>query len=309
MKSSHRTQLSSDKNSLTEQSATWFLRMQQSNFSKAEQKAFEAWLSENEAHRAEYQQYVQLWQTLDQLEQRPRKKSRSTITWIVTLAILLGSLQWLTHYEETITTAIGEQQQITLIDGTTININTGSTLRLTLYGLTRKVVLERGEALFKIGDERLRAFEVHAGSGILHDIGTEFNVIREGDDTTVTVLEGAVGVNVDNQNDVAPLLYAGEQLTYSANHLSAISRADTEAVMAWRKSRLIFHDASLEEVLRQINRYHSRPARLGDPQLSKLKVSGEFNSADRAGLIRALTVLFPLRVSELEDATVFTSAK
>ena len=300
---------SSEENTLTEQAATWFLRMQQSDSNDAERKAFEAWIAESEAHRTEYQQYAQLWQTLDQLEQKPRKRSRSTATWIVTLAILFGSLQWLTSYEEIITTAIGEHQRIILADGTTIDINTDSTLRLALYGFTRKVTLERGEALFKIGDERLRSFEVHAGNGILRDIGTEFNVIKEESNVTVAVFEGAVEVGIPHQNDAIRLLHGGEQLTYSTHDLSGISSADRETAVAWRKNRLIFRETPLEEVIRQINRYHSHPVRLGDPQLSTLKVSGEFNSTDRAGLIQALATLFPLRASELDSVTLLTYQK
>lgn len=299
----------SEENALTEQAAAWFLRMQQSDANDVEQKAFEAWLAENEAHRTEYQQYVQLWQTLDHLEQKPRKKSRSTVTWIVALAILFGSLHWLTRHEEMITTAIGEHQQIILADGTTIDINTDSTLRLALYGFTRKVTLERGEALFRIGDERLRSFEVHVGNGILRDIGTEFNVIKEEGNVTVAVLEGAVEVGIDHQNDTVRLLHGGEQLTYSAHGLSEISSTDKETITAWRKSRLIFRETPLEEVIRQINRYHSRPVRLGDPQLNTLRVSGEFNSADRAGLVQALITLLPLRASELDSVTLLTYEK
>lgn len=132
-----------------------------------------------------------------------------------------------------------------------------------MYGFTRKVTLERGEALFRIGDERLRSFEVHAGNGILRDIGTEFNVIKEEGNVTVAVLEGAVEVGIDHQNDTVRLLHGGEQLTYSAYDLSEISSTDKETVTAWRKSRLIFRETPLEEVIRQINRYHSRPVRLG----------------------------------------------
>ena len=67
MEKSQQQQQSVDQNSLTEQAAAWFLCMQQSNRSDADQKAFEDWLAEDEVHRNEYQQYVRLWQSLDQL--------------------------------------------------------------------------------------------------------------------------------------------------------------------------------------------------------------------------------------------------
>mgnify|MGYP001183613988 FL=1 len=310
-KSQHTRQPQSfDQNSLTEQAAAWFLRMQHNGCSDADQQAFADWLAESEAHRNEYQQYVRLWHSLDQLERKPiqssTKKSRLTVAWVALLIVLSGSLHWLTRHEELITTAIGERQQIVLMDGTTIDVNTDTVLRMELFGLTRQVTIERGEASFKIGSERLRPFVVQSGHGTLRDIGTEFNVMRQGDKTTVAVLEGAVEIKLHAQIDNIKTLYGGQQLTYSANDLSDISAANFETIMAWRKNRLIFRNTPLNEAIRQINRYHERPIRLADSQLNKLIVSGEFNSSDRAGLIEALKVLFPLHSTEQDEMTVLS---
>ncbi|SFK22930.1 FecR family protein [Nitrosomonas aestuarii] len=298
------TRFEVEENSLTEQAAAWFLRIQQSDHNNAEQKTFEAWLAQSEAHRAEYQQYVRLWQNLDQLERKPQKKRHSTIVGIILIMVMFSALHWLVHYEEVIITAIGEREQINLADGTTIDINTNTKLRLALFGLTRKVTIEHGEALFKIGNERLRTFEVYAGNGTIRDIGTEFNVNLEKDKTTVAVLEGAVEISLDDLLFPSAIIQSGQQLSYSKHGLSDTLRADTGTVAAWRKNRLVFRDTPLSEVVQQINRYHIRPVRLVDTQLNTLRVSGEFNATDRDGLVRALKTLFPLQSSELDDMTV-----
>lgn len=313
MKEQQQTQQSLEENTLTEQAATWFLRIQQSNCSDADQKAFKVWMAASEANRAEYQQYTRLWQNLDQLERKPKqsssKKAYLAITSVMMLMIMFGSLQWLSGYEEIHTTAVGDRHQITLADGTTIDMNTDTVIRAALWGFSRKVTLERGEASFKIGDESFRPFVVFSGNGTLRDIGTEFNVVKQADTTTVSVLEGAVEVTLDNQSQATKLLYGGQQLTYSNYDISSISPVNAEATAAWHKDRLIFRELPLDEVVQQINRYHVRPIRLGDQQLSQLKVSGEFNSTDRAGLIQALKTLLPLRSSEQDSVTVLYSAK
>lgn len=302
-----------DQNLLTEQAAAWFLCMQQGDCSDADLKAFEAWLAEDEAHRNEYQQYVRLWQSLDQLDHKPsrssRKKSRLTIAWAILLMMVSGSLHWLTQYEELITTSIGEQHQIVLQNGTIIDVNTDTVLRMELLGLTRKIIIEQGEASFKVKNEPFRSFVVHSGNGILRDIGTEFNVVRRGDRTTVAVLEGTVEVKLNNPASAMKMLHGGQQLTYSSHDLSDISAVDAESTVAWRKSRLIFRDTPLDEVIHQINRYHLRQVRLGESQLNALKVSGEFNAADRAGLIQALKVLFSLQSIEWDEGTVLLSER
>ncbi len=298
--------------SLSEQAAAWFLRMQEGDCSDAERQEFETWLAADTARRNEYQQYAQLWYNLDHvggvaISSRGRKV-RTGIALAV-LVVMLGTVQWATSREETITTALGQRQHIVLADGTAVDMNTATVLRVAMSGYTRKVTLEHGEALFNVAHSALRPFEVHAGNGSLRDIGTSFNVARENEKTTVAVLEGEVQVKLDNPSSaVAVTLHGGEQLAYTAHDRSAISAVDAKAATAWREGRMIFHETPLAEVVNQINRYHTRQIVLTDAGLNELKVSGEFNTADREGLIRALKMLFPLSSEERGEVTTLSPA-
>lgn len=237
-----------------------------------------------------------------------RNKARAGVV-LAALVAIIGAMQWTTSREEIITTAMGQRQHIVLVDGTAVDMNTNTILRVAMYGYTRKIELEQGEALFNVAHSALRPFEVHAGNGILRDIGTTFNVAREEEKITVAVLEGEVQVRLDNPASTAAVtLHGGEQLAYSARDLSAISAVDTKTATAWREGRIIFHDTPLAAVIDQINRYHPRQIVLTDAGLNDLKVSGEFNTADREGLIRALKILFPLSSEEHGEVTTLFSA-
>lgn len=299
----------SQESSLEEQAAAWFLRIQNGDCSDAERQEFETWLVANPDHRREYQQYVRLWSHLDQVgdvtASTRRRKTRTGIA-LVALAVIFGATQWVTSREETLVTAVGERRHLVLADGTAVDMNTATTLRVQLYGLTRKVRLEQGEALFDVAHNVLRPFEVLAGNGTLRDIGTSFNVARENGTTTVAVLEGEVQVRLNDPANATAILRGGEELAYSERGLSEISPLNAAATTAWREGRLVFYDTPLDEVVRQINRYHTRPIALADARLGRLKVSGEFNAADREGLIRALKILFPLRSEERGEVTTFS---
>lgn len=293
-------------NTLEEQAAAWFLRIQEGDCNAAERQEFETWLAGNPDHRREYQKYVQLWNNLDQVggmsAPRRRKKARTSIA-LLALAALLGMAQWLTSREEVITTALGQRQHILLADGTAVDMNTATMLRVAMSGFTRKVTLERGEALFDVAHGTLRPFEVRAGNATLRDIGTSFNVAHENGATTIAVLQGEIQVRLDDAASVAATLRGGEQIACSARGLSEISPLDAATATAWRDGRLVFHETPLAEVVRQINRYHVHQIVLADARLSGLKVSGEFNSDDREGLIQALKILFPLYSEERGKVT------
>ncbi len=67
-----------------------------------------------------------------------------------------------------------------LNDGSVVNLNTNSLMRVQLTPELRHVVLERGEALFKVTHDKKRPFDVDAGSTTVRAVGTEFSVrVRE----------------------------------------------------------------------------------------------------------------------------------
>jgi transmembrane sensor len=291
-----------------EAAAAWFLRMQEGDCSEADHRAFEEWLAASETHRSEYRQYEALWQNLDRLEgvsgQLPRKKISAAVGLVAAFAVTLFAVQWYLGLGETISTAVGERRHVVLADGTSVDMNTGSKIRVKMSDGLRRVTLVQGEVLLAVAHDA-RPFEVYAGEGVLRDIGTTFNVRSDDVMTNVTVLEGEVQVSLQT---VPPLsLHAGQQVDYEAQGHGAVIPAGTADVTAWLNGRLIFRNAPLLEVVKQINRYHSRPVELADAKLGSLKVSGEFNSADRDGLLEALKILLSLTSTEHLGSTELAS--
>ncbi|MDD2700998.1 MAG: FecR family protein [Sideroxydans sp.] len=276
-----------------EEAAAWFLRIQDGECSQQERQEFEAWLAKSETHREEYRKYEELWSNLDRLGDVPIRKPRSK-TGIAAVLFLLaagGLFNWYAGLGEAVVTGIGEHRHVVLSDGTTVDLNTDSKIRVKMEEGRRRITLLHGEAMFNIAKDP-RPLEVHASDGILRDIGTVFNVRSDGGATRVAVLEGEVQVSLARTEPVH--LRGGEQLDYRQGVVSAIVPANAAEVTAWLNGRLIFRDTPLREVVDQINRYHSRPIELRDDRLAGLRVSGEFNSNDREGLIDALKVLLAL---------------
>lgn len=289
---------------LAEEVAGWFLRMHESDCSEQTRCEFEAWLAADETHYTEYQQYQALWQNLDQLGMVPqrgtRKKVGAVLGIIAGLTVSLCAAQWYAERGEVMVTALGEHRHVVLADGTSVDMNTDSEIRVNMTDGLRKITLEKGEVLLAVARDS-RPFEVHAREAVLRDIGTVFNVRCDPDTTSVAVLEGEVKVNL--KTEPAIHLHGGQQVSYEDQRHSAIAVVSTADATAWLNGRLIFRDTPLHEVVSQINRYHSHRIELADAKLGSLKVSGEFNSADRAGLIAALKILLSLKSAEHMGAT------
>jgi transmembrane sensor len=113
----------------------------------------------------------------------------------VVVAMFGGTaLYWFEYQRGVYATDIGEQRSIRLDDGSTVELNARSKIRVALHEHERDVVLIEGQALFQVAKDHARPFVVHSGDTSVLAVGTEFDVYRHHSGTTVTVVEGRVAV-------------------------------------------------------------------------------------------------------------------
>lgn len=289
---------------LAEEAASWFLKLNAPDCTETDRRAFETWLAADESHKEEYRQFERLWQTLDRLPpQRPCRLHQMLLA-IFAIAGLLALLTTLAPPTERqlIATGAGERRHLVLADGSELDVNANSRIHTDYSWFSRHIEVESGEALFHVAKDRLRLFEVQAGNSRMRDIGTTFDVNRDNQQIIVAVVEGRVEVGRDGL--AGPVMVeGGQQLAYAQTGDAQLSRVDTDAVTAWREGRLIFKDTPLVQVIASMNRQHPRQIVLSDASLVCLHVSGVFNSGDRAGLLKALQTLYPLRAREEGEVT------
>jgi transmembrane sensor len=136
-----------------------------------------------------------------------RWKAVAAVAAAIIIAIPTGWLaadRWLNPSH--IRTAIGEQRSIALADGSLVQLNTNSELRIDLKPHERRIILRRGEARFTVAKDPNRPFLVETPQATVRALGTVFNVQIARQGTDVAVLEGHVEVTraVDKANDPVP---------------------------------------------------------------------------------------------------------
>jgi len=199
-------------------------------------------------------------------------------------------------------TGIGEQRTIALLDGSTVELNARSSLRVHLSAGQRDVTLLEGQALFRVAKDARRPFVVRAGDAQVRAVGTEFDVYRKQSETVVTVVEGRVETYGDSgrTGEAAIVLTAGERLTVLPHTVTKPTRTDPSVATAWLQKRLIFEETPLSEVAEEFNRYNRRPLSIEDLELKMLKISGVYSSTDPASLINFLRSQSSIQVVETD---------
>jgi transmembrane sensor len=112
----------------------------------------------------------------------------------VLVLVIAGAAWWQSTRFPTYATDIGERRSITLVDGSTVDLNARSRLRIEFSRSERRVELIEGQALFQVSKDKNRPFVVRSGDATVRAVGTQFDVYRKATGTTVTVLEGRVAV-------------------------------------------------------------------------------------------------------------------
>jgi transmembrane sensor len=124
---------------------------------------------------------------------RPRRRFLAAASCAI-LFLVAGAVWWLSARYPIYATDIGERRSLTLADGSTVDLNARSRIRIEFSGTERRVELLDGQALFQVSKDKTRPFIVRSGDATVRAVGTQFDVYRKAGGTTVTVLEGRVAV-------------------------------------------------------------------------------------------------------------------
>jgi transmembrane sensor len=208
------------------------------------------------------------------------------------------------------TTRIGETKSITLADGSRIDINTDSRLLTNVNTSVRQVTLERGEALFHVAKDAEHPFYVTAGDRTIRVVGTIFDVLNSGDQTTVTVAEGRVAVSPERGSaGAAVLLLPGEQLVHDrVTGMTEVSRVNPEDALAWKNGYLVYRDAPLSKVVGDLNRYFPQTVTAADTGIAMLHFSGVLRLDDERATLERISKFLPVSFESGPHGTIVLHA-
>lgn len=154
----------------------------------------------------------------------------------------------------------GQKSTITLRDGTVVWLNSGSKISyLSNYNDSLRIIELVGQAFFEVFEDKTKPFIVKCRNLKVETLGTSFDV--NGYDNSyihVNLLSGSVRLSM---SDVAEhknlILNPGEYSVVDSNN-NFIDKGifDPKEVLAWKEGRLIFKDASIEEIIPKLELWY-----------------------------------------------------
>lgn len=264
--------------------------------------ALQRWRDSSADHEAAWQKALRLRErfagvppslgmaTLDRpaMARRAVLKRALGVAALVPAAWLLGRELPLEVWRADLHTATGEQRRWSLIDGSTLQLNTDSAVDLDLKA--RRLVLVRGEVALKVTGTTPLA--VQAPYGLITVSRGEVCVRLSEHRCRVSVVSGSV--QLQPLRGPSLMLEQGQQVslqTAGAGPVGAFDGAQPD----WRDGVLVAHNQPLGDFLRELGRY--RPGVLRwDQALESLRVTGSFRLENTDRILALLSASLPLDV-------------
>jgi len=154
----------------------------------------------------------------------------------------------------------GRQFSLVLPDGSKVWLNAASSLKYpTAFTGKERVVELTGEAYFEIAKNAAQPFKVNVpGRAAIAVLGTSFNINAYADEDALkaSLLQGSIRLQGSGNAAAPVVLQPGQQGRLQPNTPIHVLQADMDKVMAWKNGIFNFNDASLQEVMRQLERWY-----------------------------------------------------
>jgi len=231
------------------------------------------------------------------------------------IAILLGITNYLSYekgFREVnsqmieMSNPLGMLSTLILPDGSKVILNGGTTITYpnAFVGRKREVGIT-GEAFFSVVHDSEQPFIVKADHIHIEVLGTEFNVkaYEEDERIEVSLLEGKVGVRMNNKNEQL-FLMPGEQAYYDKLGSTLTNRQVNIAhYTSWKDGIYYFRTLPLKEITRQLERIFNVRIEIVSPQLQNVIITGDFLRGENLEqILRVITADRRLKYRIEEDA-------
>lgn len=212
------------------------------------------------------------------------------IAAVVTVAFGLG---WYflskknASFMHTLSTTIGEQTRIVLPDSTVVWINEMTELQYdNNFQQQQRNVWLKGEAYFEVHSDTRRPFIVHTGAVSTTVLGTAFNLRGYDNERTITldVTRGRVLFGANKKIDVLH----GQGARFDLQHHRVEAMPLNPNANAWKTRQLVFEDAAMHDVLRDLEHYFHVSFEAEDPALLHCHFKANFQNATVAEVLDAI---------------------
>lgn len=306
--------------------AEWLARKKEfGDWSDEDQLKLDAWLQESPAHLLAYARLDEAWKSADRLcalripASQESALPRTGLPYLriaavlmilsVTAVVFVEGVRPQHPQEKTFSTPVGGRQTLTLVDGSRMELNTNTVLRVALGRDHRTIWLDKGEAYFQVKHDASRPFVIYANGRRITDLGTKFLVRNDSDRLEVALLEGRVRFDAATDEPQAMTVLTAGDDAVAAGDTTSVAKEPIREVLAklgWRRGVITFDHATLADAAAEFNRYNTTKIVITDPVVGSITIDGTFPTNDVAAFAEAARDTFKLHARQTNGEIVIS---
>ncbi|UKM64279.1 DUF4974 domain-containing protein [Flavobacteriaceae bacterium GSB9] len=182
----------------------------------------------------------------------------------------------------TLTIPYGKRFSVKLSDGTTVFLNSGTSLKYPvkfIKGQKRNVYLT-GEAHFDVTKDAEHPFVVTSNNIQVQVLGTTFNVSAYPEDnlSDVVLIEGSVkmSANKESVNQSTTLVPGMRGSINKGTKRISTQKVDTTIYTSWMQGELFFRNMPFENIVKKLERHYDRKIVILNKALKEEKFNASF---------------------------------
>jgi len=311
------------------EAGAWIARRDEGSWRDTDQAELDAWLAQSTAHMIAFVRLEDMWKRADRLKALvPRAGAGKgtlrhlvpgTLVWksvaaaAVVASVGTAALLYQSRPTEAMyATAIGGHKLLKLADGSSIDLNTDTRLRLSVSANRVTAKLDRGEVFFRVKHDPHRLFVVLAGRHRVTDLGTEFVVRSEPNRLEVALIEGRAKLDApDGRMQTPVLLTPGDEITVANNLITTTKKSSRrlDEEFGWRRGMLTFENTPLADVVAEFNRYGGRKIIVADQETARIPLSASFPTDGAQSFLELAKAMLKVKIEQHGDEIVISRAR
>ena len=208
--------------------------------------------------------------------------------------------------ENTVEVPKGQRASLMLSDGTKIWLNSQSKLIYpTQFSDKERNVRLEGEAFFDVAHKEHLPFVVHSPLLAIKVLGTKFNVASYENDEQVTTTLAEGSVEVGDEKGSVRLKPEEQALFCKGDRSLRVQKVDVGMYLAWKDGKFIFEEQSLEQIMKQLQRWYEMSVFYTNEEVKQYTFSGDLKKYDDFDkIIRMLEEVSGIKISIKENCVV-----
>lgn len=312
-----------DARGIEDQAAFWAASLHnRRDWTNDHQKQLDNWLDASLAHRVAFLRVNATWKRADRLaalrkpmrspEAAPRHPAIQTRIAVGIGAAFIAGAVFVGYLErpqaQLVETPRGGHELLTLGDGSQVELNTDTAIKVDFRGATRQVELVKGEAYFRVRHDPSHPFVVNVGRHRVVDLGTKFLIRMTPQSTKVALVEGRAQFESSVDTQRAIVLAPGDVAIASLDRTQVIRKTSKSLQddLAWQRGMIVFRDERLADAVNELNRYGGPMLRVAGESASKLKINGTFLTGRPEEFAGAAHEIFGIHVTQQNGVFVLS---